>query len=74
VIPYILSAKPFRETAPLIASLIHNKEALRDGKQEWACGHGDDIDSCLVIRMYDYSVSRGDTVHTFLWFLCLSGT
>jgi hypothetical protein len=35
---------------------------------------GDVIESWLLIWMYFYSVSLGDTVHTFLWFIYLSGT
>jgi hypothetical protein len=47
---------------------------IRFVRQDWVCVHSDRIDSCLLIWVCFYSDSRGDSVHTFLWFICLSGT
>jgi hypothetical protein len=39
---------------------------IRFVRQDLVCVHSDGIDSSLIIWVYFYSGSPGDTVHTFL--------
>ena len=40
---------------------------IRFVRKDRVCVHSDDIVTCFLIWMYFYSLSRGDTVHTFLY-------